>query len=71
MRAKNPTVSLIELLLGDAATGFSLEDPFLSEAYVPTDPSSVPIGGLGAAVGASFDPYVLVSSALQVRVNGV
>ncbi len=69
MRAQDPTVSFIELRLGDAANGFSLEDPVLSEAYVPTDPSSVPMGGLGVAVGVSFDPYALVSSALQVRVN--
>ena len=71
MRAQDPTVSFTELLLGDAATGFSLEDPVLSEAYVPADPSSVPMGGLGAAVGASFDPYALVSSALQAQVSGL
>lgn len=47
MRAQNPTVPFTELLLGDAATGFSLEDPVLSETYVSTDPSSVPMGGLG------------------------
>ena len=38
----------------DAATGFSLEDPLLSEAYGPMDPGSVPMGWLRAAVGASF-----------------
>jgi hypothetical protein len=64
MRAQDPTVSFTELLLGDAASGFSLDDQVLSESYVPVDPSSAPMGGLGAAVGTSFDPQALVSNVL-------
>jgi hypothetical protein len=66
MRAQDPTVSFTELLLGDAESGFSLDNQVLSESYVPVDPSSVPMGGLGAAAGSSFNAEALVTNALQL-----
>ena len=65
MRAQDPTVSFTELLLGDAKTGFSLDLQVLSESYVPVDPSSMPMGGLGAAAGVSFNAEALVTNALR------
>ena len=41
----------------------------LSASYVPMD--TVPMGGLGAAEGGSFDVEALVVSALQPRVLGL
>jgi hypothetical protein len=64
MRAQDPTVSFTELLLGDERSGFSLDHQALSESYVPVDPSSVPMGGLGAATGSSFNAEALVTNAL-------
>ena len=40
----------------------------LSASYVPVDPvpvNTLPMGGLGAAEGGSFDVEALVASALQ------
>ncbi len=65
MRAQDPTVSFTELLLGDAATGFSLDHEALSQSYEPVDPTNVPMGGLGAAAGDSFDVQSLVRNALR------
>ncbi len=56
--------SFTELLLGDARFGFSLDHQALSESYVPVDPSSVLMGGLGAAAGGSFNAEALVTNAL-------
>ena len=55
MRAQDPSVSFTELLLGDEESGFALDHQVLSESYVPQDPISMPMGGLGAAAGASFE----------------
>ena len=60
MRAQDPTVSFTELLLGEAGSG----PRFLPESYVPVDPSSVPMGGLGAAAGGSLDAEALMTNAL-------
>ena len=64
MRAQDPAVSLTELLLGDAGSGFSLDHQVLSEAYVPVDPSTVPMGGLGATAGGLFNAEALITNAL-------
>ena len=62
--AQDPTVSITELLLGEAGSGFLLDHQALSESYVPVYPTSVPMGGLGAAAGGSFDAEALVTNAL-------
>ena len=64
MRAQDPSASFMELLLGDDESGFSLDHEVLSESYVPVHPTSVPMGGLGAAAGVSYDPHALVINAL-------
>ena len=65
MAAQDHTVSFTELLLEDAATGFSLNHQALSESYVPVDPASVSMGGLGAAAGDAFDVQAIIRSALM------
>ena len=65
MRAQDPSVSFTDLLMGDEESGFALDHQVLSESYVPQDPISMPMGGLGAAAGASFDVQALVTSVLQ------
>ena len=57
-------MSFMELLMGDEATGFSLDHEVLEESYVPVDAISVPMGGLGGAAGASFSAQDLVASFL-------
>ena len=63
-RAQDPSVSFMELLMGDEATGFSLDHEVLEESYVPVDAINVPMGGLGGAAGASFSARDLVASLL-------
>ena len=58
-------MSFTELLLGCKESGFSLDDEVLPASYVPMDPVTVPMGGLGAGEGGSFDVEALVASASQ------
>ena len=46
--------------------GYSWDHQLLSESYLCVDPASVPMGGLGAAVGSSFDEEALVANALRL-----
>ena len=39
--------------------GYSWDHQLLSESYLCVDPASVPMGGLGAAAGCSFDVQAL------------
>ena len=67
MQAQDPTVSFTELLLGNEASGFSLDHEALSESYRPVDPTAAPMGGLGAAAGASFDVQALIANASTMQ----